>query len=90
LTLIDLSSINDSCDDIPHCLKEIHDISHVLTGCGIDGFSELGRRNFQRELVTGLVIGRKLERGWNHPLSFEVRGRCHAIGCIAESSHEAM
>ena len=45
-TLIDPSPINDERDYIVHRLKETHDITHVLTGFGIDGVSELGLQGF--------------------------------------------
>jgi len=45
-TLIDRSPINDERDYIVHRLKETHDITHVLTGFGIDGVSELGLQGF--------------------------------------------
>ena len=44
--LIDPSPINDERDYITHRLKETHDITHVLTGFGIDGVSELGLQGF--------------------------------------------
>ena len=45
-TLIDPSPISDESDYIVHRLKETHDITHVLTGFGIDGASELGLQGF--------------------------------------------
>ena len=45
-TLIDPSPINDEREYIVHRLKETHDITHVLTGFGIDGVSELGLQGF--------------------------------------------
>ncbi len=45
-TLIDPSPIKDERDYITHRLKETHDITHVLTGFGIDGVSELGLQGF--------------------------------------------
>ena len=45
-TLIDPSPIKDERDYIVHRLKETHDITHVLTGFGIDGVSELGLQGF--------------------------------------------
>ena len=107
-TLIDPSPINDERDYIVHRLKETHDITHVLTGFGIDGVSELGlqgfnlaqnrsplavmlifggmltalqndeplapmlralAKGFQMGLDAELVIARKLEEGWDRPLS---------------------
>jgi len=41
-TLIDPSPVDSDKDFIVHRLKETHDITHVLTGFGIDGASELG------------------------------------------------
>ena len=43
-TLIDPSPVDSDKDFIVHRLKETHDITHVLTGFGIDGASELGLR----------------------------------------------
>ena len=45
-TLIDNAPINDELDYITHRLKETHDITHVLTGFGVDGASELGLQGF--------------------------------------------
>ena len=45
-TLIDSSPVKDERDYITHRLKETHDITHVLTGFGIDGISELGLQGF--------------------------------------------
>ena len=45
-TLIDPSPISDKRDYITHRLRETHDITHVLTGFGIDGVSELGLQGF--------------------------------------------
>ena len=45
-TLIDPSPIGDEQDYIVHRLKETHDITHELTGFGIDGVSELGLQGF--------------------------------------------
>ena len=106
-TLIDTSPVNNANDYVVHRLKETHDITHVLTGFGIDGMSELGlqgfnlaqnrsplavmlifggmlsalqndeplapmlhalARGFQMGLDADLVIGRKLEEGWDRPL----------------------
>ena len=41
-TLIDPSPVTNPREFVVHRLKETHDIVHVLTGCGIDGVSELG------------------------------------------------
>ena len=45
-TLIDPSPVDSDKDFIVHRLKETHDITHVLTGFGIDGASELGLQGF--------------------------------------------
>ena len=45
-TLIDPTPVDDTRDYITHRLKETHDITHVLTGFGIDGISELGLQGF--------------------------------------------
>ena len=45
-TLIDPSPVDSEKDFIVHRLKETHDITHVLTGFGIDGASELGLQGF--------------------------------------------
>jgi len=45
-TLIDPSPISDERGYITHRLRETHDITHVLTGFGIDGVSELGLQGF--------------------------------------------
>ena len=45
-SLIDPSPVDSDKDFIVHRLKETHDITHVLTGFGIDGASELGLQGF--------------------------------------------
>ena len=45
-TGIDPSPVDSDKDFIVHRLKETHDITHVLTGFGIDGASELGLQGF--------------------------------------------
>ena len=64
--LIDPSPINDERDYITHRLKETHDITHVLTGFGIDGVSELGLQGFnlaqnRSPLAVMLIFGGMLK-----------------------------
>lgn len=44
--MIDPFPVVSKKDFIVHRLKETHDITHVLTGFGIDGASELGLQGF--------------------------------------------
>ncbi len=74
-SLIDPSPVDSDKDFIVHRLKETHDITHVLTGFGIDGASELGLQGFnlaqnRSPLAVMLIFGGMLSALQNdEPLS---------------------